>query len=264
MRFTLISGRNSNADQRSNADREVQFVVLDHSLPETAEAQFDQLVADITPRNSPASVAQSLQQFSRMIGLRSEQTIGNYQISANDSSVQLPVGGWQAIPIRIEDLDQPHAIEIEYDSRNPVALGFSILQPDETGRVPNFGFDAGLFVPESIVATESARAKYRFEFWPNSEKVYLVIANREQKQPANYFAVRVFKEQQTPRQSVANADWSDRISKNAEFNGRSLMAFYEQPIFIDGFAVKNFSDLELGQSINDWASFYEGTTRLAK
>ena len=256
LRFTA-SKRTSSLYRRRNPDREIQFVVLGKNQI-TKSNDLQQLIHEVTPGGLQTIDSQPLNQISRIIGIRNQQSIGHYQIVKDQAAVQLPVGGWQVIPISIKDVGEPHAIEIDYRANKPIALGLSILQPDESGQIPNFGFDSGLHVGQSLVAPESEKQTYRFMFWPNSKQIHLLIANRDQQHIAKYHSIRVYKN----KHQIQRPDQFE----NAQLKSgrRSMMAFCEQPLFVDNFAVNGFSDPGLGQPINDWVSFYEGVVRMAQ
>ena len=254
LRFQVNSSRGNGLYRRRNFDREVQFVVLDPNKT-IRPNRYQKLVQEIGPNALRSSLTQQqFGQFSRLIGLKTNQAVGRFNIANDVNAVQLPVGGWQAVPINIKNTNRPHVIEVDYSTADPMSLGFSILQPDETGQIPNFGFDSGLYVPDSIVkpAAGSAKRTHRFCFWPNSRQVYLLMANRHQANEANYLGIRVLEGEQanSVQQRIANK--------------RSVMTFLEQPLVVENFAIDNIVDPALGQPIHDWVSFYKGVNRLAQ
>jgi len=77
--------------------------------------------------------------------LRSTTVVGQEKL------VSLAPGGWQAIPLEVEKMGEPHVVELEYVPSDAIAMGLSLLQPDATGQIPLYGFDSGLFAPQSLV-----------------------------------------------------------------------------------------------------------------
>ncbi len=258
LRFQINPGRRNALYRRRTFDRDLQLVVLDTSRRFSQPNEYGKLVQEIDPNTLQSSLAQQqLAQFSRRIGLKTNQSVGRFNVSPDQLVVQLPVGGWQAVPININEVGKPHIVELEYSTTDPMSLGFSILQPDESGQVPNFGFDSGLYVPDSIVRTapQDASGKHRFLFWPNTKRVYLLIANRHVSQPATYQGIRIFQSFENGKQETI---------QRRPVNPRRSMAFYEQPLLIENFAVQNAVDPVLNQSIHDWESFYQSIVRLAQ
>ena len=244
--------------KRSAMTREVQFVVVDSKRQRTPVSSYDNLVAEIDPAQLQLMMAQR-DSLSRLIGRRNpNQAIGKYSVSADGASVKLPTAGWQAIPISIEHPNRPHVVEIEYPNGQPMSLGLSVLQPDESGQIPNFGFDSGFHIPDSIVGpspTANPTTVHRFSFWPNEEEFVLLIANRSQSTDAQYQKIRV------RESSQAAVDKADHFRQDSDSN-RKFLVYYEQPLFAENFAVNKRLDTGLGQPITDWNTFYESANRL--
>ena len=246
--------------KRTAMTREVQFVVVDSKRQPTLANRYNNVIAEIDPAQIRPAIAQR-DSFSRMIGLRnSNQAVGKYNVAADGTSVQLPTTGWQAIPINVEHPNRPHVIEIEYPNGVPMSLGFSVLQPDESGQIPNFGFDSGFHIPDSIVgpgASANPTKVHRFSFWPNEAEFVLLVANRSQSTNARYHKIRVLES------SGATVDKADQFRGIADAN-RKFLVYYEQPLFIENFAVKKRLDAGLGQPITDWNTFYASANRLVQ
>ncbi len=166
---------------------------------------------------------------------------------------ELSPGGWQAIPIRIDQLGKPHIIEVEYVDEGPMALGISVLQPDDSGKTGAFGADSGITVPETSAGGEPVVRRHQFFFWPRHKNPYLLFANRHARQPAVIGSVRV----------LAGPDHLASASTAGPRHGptRQFMSFYEQPLFVDNFSVSRFIDPESGYAIDDWQSWLVGARR---
>ncbi len=169
---------------------------------------------------------------------------------------ELSPGGWQALPLRIEALGKPHIIEIEYLDQGPMALGISVLQPDESGRTGPFGVDSGITVPAVSEPGEPTLRRHQFIFWPRHNSPFLLFANRHAVQPSVIGTVRVLS---GPNQLAAAANYASRPD-----NGRQYLSFYEQPLFVDNFAVSKRIDPETGFAIDDWQSWLDGARRWAE
>ena len=244
-------------------ERNIQFVVLANEARKKPPETLWETVYEVGPDGLRQSLPRQLNQITRLIGMQTESAVGTFQISdqSEASAVTLPLGGWQAIPLEISELNHLHLVEIDYDADQPMALGLSILQPDATGQVPVFGFDSGLHVPDSIIKlneTDSGTVQtHTFSFWPTSKRPFLLIANRSQTWSGSFRAVRIKK-----RDPDLDSDPGPSMLQPQEAARRRLMVFYEQPLIPENFAVADFVDRQLGQSINDWLTFYEGASRL--
>ena len=236
--------------------REIQFVVIDPNRRHTSTAQ-KRLIKEIGPDDMRSSIVpQQLNHFSRMVGIRNSNTSpGNFLIDREQKSVTLPVGGWQAIPISIGDTANQCVVEIDYPAGHEMALGCSILQTDANGQVPNFGAESGLKIPSSVGSINHTQesSTHRFAFWPEKERVFLLLANRDQKSECQYQRIRVYsvlqrRGQDTPKSNVGK---------------RKQMVFYEQPLFAENFSSHQHHDQQFGQSITDWQTFLTGVRRTA-
>jgi hypothetical protein len=245
--------------KQPTAQREVQFVVIDRRGPRSGKST-DRLIREIGPADMLANWPNPLDQMTKVMGLKTwpKHPHGNYEVNQARTEVRLPVGGWQLVPIAVDELGQQHALELDYRIEQPMALGISILQPDSAGQIPSFGFDSGIHVDassinESAVSQRVVRTE-RLVFWPSSPVVYLLVSNRHARQEGRFERIRFYR---TEAESIP-ANHRESVG----LPSRQFLSLIELPILADNFEVPNFIDTELGQSIQDWVAFHEGALRL--
>jgi hypothetical protein len=168
-------------------------------------------------------------------------------------------GGWQAVPVRISEPEQPHIIEVEFLDEGPMSLGISVLEPDAAGRIEPFGADSGITIPSTAGSDTPVSRRHRIFLWPGHEQPYVLFANRHASRPATVGAIRVLA---GPGQ-LAAADRTSRASTAAgtEWNGRQYLSFYEQPLFAENFSAGKAIDPVSGQTWQDWNTFLKGAVR---
>lgn len=181
--------------------------------------------------------------------------------------IQLATGGWQAIRLPTLELGQPHMVEISYPENRPTALGISVLDQSPQGQVALRGADCGIQIPDSIAVGEGGPqiGRHRITFWPKSNVTYLLLANQSTYLPAQFGNIRVMAGPQslrptpndTPRVLAMDAETVDSTSAK-----RQRLAWYQSPSFMDDFGVQKFFDPAVGQPLDDWVAFYQGTSRL--
>ena len=163
---------------------------------------------------------------------------------------QLAVGGWHVIPVEIEKPGQPHFLEIKYPSQLEMALGISILQLASDQSIERLGADSGFVNAANNLSVEKP-ALHRITFWPQSKKVFIVLANRSPQSPATIGTMQVF---QGPERLPASS---------INHSGRPFLAYYEQPFFADNFDSTKKYDPNSAQQLTDWTFFHQGGVRLA-
>ena len=95
-------------------------------------------------------------QLDRLPVLSAPRSLGNVKPTILSGPagplVELPAPGpgaepsWQAYPLSIRAIGQPHAVEIELPANAAQQLAVSIIEPDAAGRVLSFGREAGVYV----------------------------------------------------------------------------------------------------------------------
>ncbi len=264
---------------KSSVRRTVQFVVINENAPRQNENDAWRLVSTIDPTKSLESELApnlTIPPFARY-GQTAHKSIGNQLRRAvvvdQKPMLELASGGWQAIPIDVEQIDRPHVVEIEFLADQPTAMGVSLLQTDESGQVPLFGFDSGVVVPKTVVdsvATEDGRIRetHRVVFWPRIKNPYLLLANRHSSRPAVVGKIQVLS---GPSRLPSNKDFTNDANGSAQgslhstnLQQRKFMAFYESPLFPENFGASEKIDPNVGQPLDDWKMFYQGADRFVQ
>ena len=278
IKFTLVNGddqigllpglkqlpsRKPLSGRKQLATRTIQVVVLDRKPFANESTEPWEPVVNLNPGDLRQSISQSVQQLTQLVGASNKTTsIGKYSIQSQPhSAVVLPPAGWQAITLKIDDPDAKHLVEIEYDGHRSMALGCSIIAHKENAGATNFGFDSGFSVDDSLAeSTDSKRAVHRMTFWPDSDRVVLLLANRDNKKSAAFTQIRLQKRKflTPPNSAVQQKDGSP----GAKFDRRRMMVLYEQPLIAENFGVSSPLDESTQQPVADWSTFYLGAQRL--
>lgn len=256
----------------NNVKRSIQFIVLSQR-PEAAdnERRWRQVsisdAADFDPesRRSSSTAWNQIPKLGRL----DRASLGNNRTATfvgQEKLLKLAAGGWQAIPLNVGRVGEPHVIELEYVSKAEVAIGLSLLQPDASGQIPLYGFDSGLFMPDSLVmpdSKDSARQvkieRHRMTVWPSTKTPYLLVVNRNENDSATIGKVRVFAgPADLPPKKIEELESAEA----PQGNSRKLMAFYESPLFAENFGALATMDVDLAQPLDDWRMFYVGAQRL--
>ena len=238
--------------------RRVQFVVLQGQAKQTQVANAFEAIGEISPEKVvPSGSNWRLQSQKQKLAV-----LGNQKSSLTKSGdqplVEVLPGGWQAIRLPTLEMGKPHVVEIEYPSNQAMALGVSILDQSDQGQVPLQGADSGIHIPDSIVVENNSQlavAQHRITFWPNSKNVYLLLANQSADTAARFGHIKVLA---GPDKLAVQDDTPHRHRPS----GRKRMAWYQSPSFMDDFSVQKFFDPAVGQPLDDWVAFYQGTSRL--
>lgn len=246
--------------KRNIVRRRVQLVVLSATPIQPVGSDWQESFSVESSEQLPDSNS-AWPQFPRIAGLGGKTAIGNQHRSTvqiqDRPMLQLQPGGWQAIPLSMNQLGQPHIIEIEYLADGETAIGISLLQPDATGQIPSYGFDSGISIPKSLVSPAGGAGtlqRHRLTVWPDTKTPYLLIANRHREANATLGTIRVFSGPERLDQGPA--------VRNSGSRKRKLMAFYESPLFSENFGVRRELDPDGAQPLDDWQTFYAGADRL--
>lgn len=165
---------------------------------------------------------------------------------------------WEAVPLRVDNLGQPHFIEVEFPADAPQILGISILEPNAAGRLVPIGLDSGLFTPEALVTAPSGEVGvHRLVFWPRTKHPLLLITNQSNKHEGYFGKIRLLS---GPRQLPA-ASTAQLPSPGTR---RQWLAYFEKPLFLENFGASEALDEWSGRSLDDWQTFHEGVTRLGE
>lgn len=239
---------------KSVARRKLQLVSIDANAPVQAPKPWDQIL-EIDPAN--AGWWDRLRQLPQ---LKLIPGFGQEPLS-NDKSrlrrvgdkelVELAADGWQAYPLPIDNVQQPHILEIEYAASTKQSLGISIVEPNAAQMVGPLGLDSGVDVPESTDGTSIAR--HRLIFWPRTKAPLVLLTNRRGDGPAVFGKLRVWA---GPRNLPPAPVSDDQVA------GRLLAACFDKPLFPENFGSDEALDAASGRTLDDWRTFYFGARRM--
>jgi hypothetical protein len=260
-------------------ERRIQLVVVspDRLPPPLATAAWEQLL-EIDPANP--TWPQRLGTLPLVPGLR-RGPLGSGTLELlkrpEQPLVQLGPGArepdiaWEAYPLAVSRVGQPHLVEVEYASDVPQALGLSIVEPNAAGAVLPIGLDSGLFVsPDSNDGPPTLR-KHRLIFWPKTSSPLLLVTNRRPGTRGTYGKIRLL----GPRGSAFALGRGEAgisrlpraFAQDEPLAGRTLWGYFDRPLFPENFSANQGVDLwnaASGRTLDDWNTFQEGGTRLVE
>ena len=262
---------------RNNAAivRRIQLVVLDSQQRQTPAAETYKQIQLLTP----AQLVKPANRWMRGINKQGQPLSSQPARLVEDLGLswwELDAGQWQAIPLGPTVAGEPHVVEIQYASGQPIAVGLSVLDFDANGQVPIQGADSGIRVPNSVAMgmgdstkgdTESDTARliatHRLTFWPRSKECYLLVANQSASQGARLGSVRVLSSANSADAQKTPVSAPATNVANASPN-RQRLAFCDSANFAQGLNVEKLFDSSVGQPLDDWLVFYQGTMRLVE
>lgn len=162
---------------------------------------------------------------------------------------------WQAYPLPVEKVGQPHLLEVEYPADEEQHLGLSIVEPNAAGRVAPIGRDSGVFVEGFGRAQQTQRHTHRVVFWPRTNSPLLLVTNQHPTAPARFGRIRVLRRSGSLAEPGPPVPWRD-----AE---RLVAAYLSRPLLPEALGATEGLDPASGQSVDDWETFFESATRLA-
>ncbi len=187
------------------------------------------------------------------------QPLGNDKAVVRDSGgttwTELAPGGWQAIPLPVDEVARPHLLEIEFPQDLPQSLGIRIVEPDAAGRVMDVGLDSGVQVPWSATLGKRPRGVHRMLFWPKSRTPLVVLINHDPRRVARFGQIRVLAGPQNLPPAPGNV---------AAKNERLAAVYFHKPFWPATFSATQRLDPTTGRSLDDWQTFYEAGTRLVQ
>ncbi len=192
--------------------------------------------------------------------------------------IQLGAGGrepnisWEAYPLPIQRPGQVHVVEVEYPADVPQTLGISLVEPNSAGAVLPIGLDSGVYLPAEAADSTPRMARHRLVCWPRTKTPLLLLTNRRDGSRAVFGKIRVLGPKVNPvTAAVKRARDEDetksylprRFTTREGGSGRLLAGYYDRPLFPENFSASDSFDEWSGRSLDDWHTFYEGSTRLA-
>ena len=247
------------------AERRLQLVVLSHvSKPQSARTDKDwQLLSEMDSAN-PAWWQRSLAlpSLKRLPGwpqgpLRNglvqpwKHDLGAF--TRLEVATQQPGGSWEALPLAIDQTGSPHLLEIEFPADAAPNLGVSILEPNAAGAVLPIGVDSGAYGEASEGPAGKVLRKHRVLFWPRTRNPLVLLTQLNPNLPAGFGKLRVYQR-------------GDRLSRVTPIPGggaqRLVAGYMDRPLFPENFSAPEIVDSSLGQTVDDWETFYQGGRRL--
>ena len=248
---------------RTIAKRRAQFVVIDshrRNAPFPNEAQGEVILEFDPAKKDWWDQLTKLSQWSLLPGIQNNGPLGDHKpkrIRHRDRDwTQIEAGGWQAYPIPVDEVGEPHEVVIEYPSNIAQTTLVSVIEPNPAGKVLPIGLDSGFDVSKESATGISARPykveTHRLRFWPRTKSPLLLIANRRQNQESVIGKIRVRRRSDTTSRTIS------------DMRSRSIIAQFKRPLFAQNFSASETLDPISGRSLEDWSTFYAGATRTVK
>lgn len=247
------------------ATRTVQLIVVADKNPKPVEAANWQKILELDPTSNSWS-ERFRNSWSMWPGAR-PAPLDNGQAAVhllggnlgNAMKLAAPTPGndpaWQAFPLAIGKIGQPHVLEVEYPGNLPQRLGISLVEPNAAGQVQPIGLDSGVVVVSEGSLGSPTWVKHRLYFWPRTKMPLVLLTNRSAAQPAFYGKIRVLSgpAQLPPLEAVGKLP-----------NERTFAALWNRPLFPEQFGAAEAIDTWSGRPLDDWQTMYEGASRLVE
>jgi len=282
----VLSAANSRLAQplwrRPLAERKLQLIVLAAKTPPAGDPQRSTMVKllEIDPVNPRWS-----ERISNVPLLTNwhKGPLGNgdaakWEHPKLGPMIQLGAGGtgpgisWEAYPLPLTTPGQAHVLEIEYPSDVPQTMGISLMEPNAAGAVTPIGLDSGVYISDEEATSAPQLARHRVVFWPHTKTPLLLVTNRRYGSRAVYGKIRVltFGAQRfatlplVNRQIDAPPTLSRAFANDDRKPERLLAAYFNRPLFNENFSAAEALDPASNRCLDDWTTFYQGTTRLVE
>lgn len=237
------------------AQRKVQLVIIDEQVVWPAAVDWKPLTA-IRPDDPKWWESwKYLQQWTR--SKKQPESLSDGSVTARvhlgQSVTELGADSWQAAPLPVGRVGDPHILEIEYPNDNAQTLGISIVEKNAAGRVVPLQIDSGVDVVELPTTTAGSMEKHRLIFWPRTKTPWLVVSNRRAKRPALFGKFQVLAGPSHLKHASVSSGHAD---------GRTLAVYYDKPLFPENFSAAEALDPVPNRTLDDWNTFYDGGVRL--
>ena len=172
---------------------------------------------------------------------------------------------WQAYPLPIAAVGQPHILEVEFPSDLPQTLGISVIEAGPGRTTPAVTLDSGFDLPQPSAGPQRW-LKHRLVFWPSTNAPWVLFHNRRGQHPAVYGKVRLLAgPMRLPEFDSPGASSEDKKeTKQAAKDGRAVYAYLDKPLFAKNFLAAEAVDGWSGRALADWTTFYQGANRLSQ
>ena len=168
--------------------------------------------------------------------------------------VELAPQAWQAIPLKVRELGQPHVVEVGFPGDIDQRLGMRILELGADGRFDGPGLDTGLATRKNATDASVDFKSHRMTFWPRTKQPVLLLTNRSQKSAAMYGTIRV----------LAGPEHLPEAPIQSQPNERLFAAYFDRPAFADNSGASDALDEASGRVLKDWHSYYRRGQRLVE
>ncbi len=180
-------------------------------------------------------------------------------------SQQIPLGNrtcmglapkaWQAYPLVVTRLDQPHILEIEFFEDQPQVTSVCILDPDASGAPMPRPATGGFEVSPREVLKGSGVGHYRLLFWPRSKSPVLLLTNQSALKMSHCIRYRVL---------AGPARLPPLFPQETRIGVRQTLAYFDEPSFHEMFGVPEALDRGSSRMLTDWNTFQLAAGRLAE
>ncbi len=249
------------------AERKIQLLVLGPAASPDTSGEVEPLtrIVEIDPANPKWwEKFAKLPQLPRLPRLW-KGPLGNGRIQTVEHSLgevarlapnpQAGDASWEAYTLPLDSPGKPHILEVDYPSDASQTIGISIVEPNAAGAVIPIGLDSGIDLAEEV-GGESRPPRWlhhRLIFWPRTKSPIVLITNRREAKPALFGKIRVL------------AGWK-RLPEAYPVEmlpaGRLVAAYMDRPLLPENFSASESLGSLSELSVDDWATFYEGGTRL--
>lgn len=165
--------------------------------------------------------------------------------------VEIPPGGWRAVPLTVRKVDQPHLVEIEYPDDQPQSAAVAVLEPNQTSGA-GLALDHGWDSPAATTGAAKLQS-HRFAFWPSSSSAVLLVANRDPQRPLAIAGVRV----------LAGGDELPATGPAPKRDERLVAACFDNFSLLDAFSARIALD-EDNTPVADWKTWCDAGSRLTQ
>ncbi len=167
---------------------------------------------------------------------------------------RLDPGGWQALPLTVRSVGQPHILEVKYPRPLEQSLAICVLEANERGEI-YWRVPTSAFTRTNLPGESSGSSTYRMLFWPRTRRPVALLMNLAPQGPAAYGPIRVL---------GGPAHLPSAFAGALPVAQRTAMAMFDEPSFIDMFSATDAIDPESGRPLTDWETFLDSSLRLAE